>query len=119
MALYTERSFDDISSDWEGLRRRELARQQEEQEKAFAEAQEKALKAQQQEKRGGLGGVLAGIGESIGNVGSSLFNMFGTGAASVRDLLTGNAGTGKYTKEWEPTTTIFDIVVHNISLIHR
>jgi hypothetical protein len=27
--------------------------------------------------------------------------MFGTGAASVRDLVTGNAGTGKYTKEWE------------------
>lgn len=101
MALYTERSFDDISADWEGLRRRELQRQQEEQEKAFAEAQEKALKSQQQEKRGGLGGVLAGIGESIGNVGSSLFNMFGTGAASVRDLVTGNAGTGKYTKEWE------------------
>jgi len=48
-----------------------------------------------------LESVLSGIGNSVKNVGDTLYNMFGTGAASVRDLLTGNAGTGKYTKEWE------------------
>lgn len=54
-----------------------------------------------QNKPTGLAAVLSGIGQSIGNVGESLYNMFGTGAASVRDLFTGNAGTGKYTKEWQ------------------
>jgi len=48
-----------------------------------------------------LESVLSGIGNSVKNVGDTLYNMFGTGAASVRDLVTGNAGTGKYTKEWE------------------
>lgn len=55
----------------------------------------------EQNKPTGLAAVLSGIGQSIGNVGESLYNMFGTGAASVRDLFTGNAGTGKYTKEWQ------------------
>jgi hypothetical protein len=57
--------------------------------------------AKSKQSEGGLGGVLAGIGESIGNVGSALTSMFGRGAASVRDLITGNAGTGKYTKEFQ------------------
>lgn len=57
--------------------------------------------AKSKQNQGGLGGVLAGIGESIGNVGSALTSMFGRGAASVRDLITGNAGTGKYTKEFQ------------------
>lgn len=49
----------------------------------------------------GLAAVLNGIGQSIGNLGDSIYNMFGTGAASIRDLFTGNAGTGKYTNEWK------------------
>ena len=60
-----------------------------------------AQEAQSQQSQGGLGGVLAGIGNSIGNVGNSLTSMFGRGGASLRDLLTGNAGTGKYTKEFQ------------------
>lgn len=50
---------------------------------------------------GGLAGVLAGIGNSIKNVGDTLYNMGGTGIASIRDIFTGNAGTGKYQKEWD------------------
>ena len=49
----------------------------------------------------GLAGVLAGIGNSIKNVGDTLYNMGGTGIASIRDIFTGNAGTGKYQKEWD------------------
>ena len=78
------------------------AREQAEQ--AARDYEEKAIaaqNAQNQQSKGGLGGVLAGIGEAIGNVGNSLYNMFGTGAASIRDLVTGNAGTGKYANEWK------------------
>jgi len=53
------------------------------------------------QQSGGLGSILAGIGNSVKNVGDSLYNMFGTGTASVRDLLTGNAGTKKYQNEWK------------------
>lgn len=56
---------------------------------------------QQNERPGGIAGVLAGIGESIGNFGDTLYNMGGTGIASIRDLVTGNAGTGKYQNEWK------------------
>lgn len=55
----------------------------------------------EQNKPTGLAAVLNGIGQSIGNLGDSIYNMFGTGAASIRDLFTGNAGTGKYTNEWK------------------
>ena len=57
--------------------------------------------AQAQQKKSGLVGVLQGIGESIGNVGNTMYNMFGTGGAAIRDLVTGNAGTGKYQNEWK------------------
>lgn len=55
----------------------------------------------EQNKPTGLAAVLNGIGQSIGNLGDSIYNMFGTGAASIRDLFTGNAATGKYTNEWK------------------
>lgn len=55
----------------------------------------------EQNKPTGLAAVLNGIGQSIGNLGDSIYNMFGTGAASIRDLFTGNAGTGKYQNEWK------------------
>lgn len=64
-----------------------------------------AAKSQAQQAQnaapGGLAGVLAGIGNSIKNVGNTLYNMGGTGIASLRDVVTGNAGTGKYQKEWK------------------
>ena len=52
--------------------------------------------AQSKQKQGGLLGVLQGIGESIGNVGSSLYNIAGTGAASIGDLFA-SIGSGKVT----------------------
>lgn len=100
MALYTERNFNDISADWEEMQRRELERQQQQAAQQYNAAQNN-LSNQQEKKTGLLESVLSGIGNSIKNVGDSLYNMFGTGAASVRDIFTGNIGTGKYTKEWE------------------
>lgn len=55
-----------------------------------------AQEAQQQQKPGGLGGVLAGIGESIGNVGKGLVGMFGTGGAAIGDIFS-SIGSGKVT----------------------
>lgn len=55
----------------------------------------------QQKTANPLESVLSGIGNSIKNVGDTLYNMGGTGVASLRDIFTGNAGTGKYQKEWK------------------
>ena len=51
-----------------------------------------------QQKPGGLGGVLAGIGNSIGNLGKGLVGLFGTGAANIGDIATSIA-TGKATSK--------------------
>lgn len=69
-------------------------------ENRMAQANAQAQQAQNTAP-GGLAGVLAGIGNSIKNVGDTLYNMGGTGIASIRDIVTGNAGTGKYQKEWK------------------
>ena len=69
-------------------------------ENRMAQANAQAQQAQNAAP-GGLAGVLAGIGNSIKNVGDTLYNMGGTGVASLRDIFTGNAGTGKYQKEWK------------------
>ena len=55
----------------------------------------------QQKTANPLESVLSGIGNSIKNVGDTLYNMGGTGIATFRDIFTGNAGTGKYQKEWD------------------
>ena len=87
-------------NDWDTLATKFKA--QRAQQAALDQYNRSLAKAQaEQNKPTGLAAVLNGIGQSIGNVGESLYNMFGTGAASVRDLFTGNAGTGKYTKEWQ------------------
>ena len=52
--------------------------------------------AQKLQGQGGLGGVLAGIGQSIGNLGKGLAGVFGTGGAAVGDLISSIA-TGKAT----------------------
>ena len=48
-----------------------------------------------------LEAVLSGIGNSIKNVGDTLYDIGGTGIASIRDLVTGNAGKSKYQNEWK------------------
>lgn len=89
-------------NEWDLLAQRLNAqRQQQAAADAYAKAQNEAIQAQQNQKPDGIAGILAGIGESIGNFGDTMYNMFGTGAASIRDLVTGNAGTAKYTKEWK------------------
>lgn len=87
-------------NDWDILSNKFKA--QRAQQAALDQYNRSLAKAQaEQNKPTGLAAVLNGIGQSIGNLGDSIYNMFGTGAASVRDLFTGNAGTGKYQKEWK------------------
>ena len=87
-------------NDWDTLATKFKA--QRAQQAALDQYNRSLAKAQaEQNKPTGLAAVLNGIGQSIGNLGDSLYNMFGTGAASIRDLFTGNAGTGKYTNEWK------------------
>lgn len=100
MALYTEKNYNDISGAWEDMQRRELERMQKQATDAYNASQAKAYTAQQKATNP-LESVLSGIGNTVGNVGNSLVNMFGTGAASLRDILTGNIATGKYTDEWK------------------
>lgn len=66
----------------------------------YLRAQERQAQAQAQQ-RNPLESVLAGIGDAVKNVGDTLYNMAGTGGAALRDLFTGNAGTGKYQNEWK------------------
>lgn len=54
--------------------------------------------AQAKQSQGGLGGVLAGIGNSINNLGKGLVGLFGTGAANIGDIATSIA-TGKATSK--------------------
>lgn len=71
----------------------------EEAERAAEQYQQRAIAnqaAQAKQGQGGLGGVLAGIGESIGNVGKGLAGIFGGGIANIGDIATSIA-TGKVT----------------------
>lgn len=64
----------------------------EEAERAAEQYQQRAIAnqaAQAKQSQGGLGGVLAGIGESIGNVGRGLMGVFGNPVANLRDVLAG------------------------------
>lgn len=110
MALYTEKSYGDISKNWEryqALEQERLQREAQERQRA-AQAQydsaQNQIAQQNQQKKGVLEGILSGIGESIGNVGTSLYNMFGTGAASIGDLvgsITSGKTTTKNTDDWK------------------
>lgn len=71
----------------------------EEAERAAQQYQQRAIAnqaAQAKQGQGGLGGVLAGISESIGNVGKGLAGIFGGGIANIGDIATSIA-TGKAT----------------------
>lgn len=72
---------------------------QDEYQRRMAQAQAQAQQAQARPTNP-LESVLTGIGNSIGNVGTSIYDMFGTGIASIKDLATGNGETGKYRNEW-------------------
>ena len=89
-------------NEWDLLAQRLNAqRQQQAAAAAKTQAENDAVAAELQKRAGGIGGILAGIGESIGNVGNTLYDIAGTGGAAIRDLFTGNAGTGKYQNEWK------------------
>lgn len=54
--------------------------------------------AQSREQQGGLGGVLGGIANSIGNVGRGLVDFFGSGVANIGDIANSIA-SGKVTNK--------------------
>lgn len=87
-------------NDWDTLATKFKA--QRAQQAAIDQYNRSLAKAQaEQNKPTGLAAVLNGIGQSIGNLGDTLYNIAGTGVASIRDIFTGNAGTGKYQNEWK------------------
>lgn len=102
MALYTERSFGDISSDWEDMQRQELERQQREAAARYNAAQNQVQQAQAK-PTGWLESVLSGIGNSISNVGKSLYDLGGTTIANWRDVLEGKNVNkeGSYTQDFK------------------
>lgn len=89
MALYTQKSIADFADDWNRIQRQELERQQEE---AAARLAASEAQAQQAQRPGGIAGILAGIGESIGNVGNTLYDIGGRGINSIADIFTGKVG---------------------------
>ena len=89
------------------LRKAQYQRAMWDAEDAQREAYDRAVNAQQRQaqaqsqQRNPLEAVLAGIGDAAKNVGDTLYNMGGTGIAALRDIFTGNLGTGKYSNEWK------------------
>lgn len=73
------------------------------QREAYGNALNAQINAQQAQNKqvNPLEAVLSGIANGVKNVGDTLYNMAGTGGAALRDLFTGNAGTGKYQNEWK------------------
>lgn len=105
MALYTEKSFNDISSDWEAMRRRELERQQQEMASRGADLSSTlGDMASKKQDTNFFGNLISGIGEKIADTGKGITDMFGSGAASIADILTGNSATGKNLKDWKEWT---------------
>ena len=78
----------------------DAARRQREAYNSALNAQMNAQQAQNKQVNP-LEAVLSGIANGVKNVGDTLYNMAGTGGAALRDLFTGNAGTGKYQNEWK------------------
>jgi hypothetical protein len=99
MALYETINYDDFLAD--------LARQDEEERLRKLQEQANASQAKIEGNNGGLGGFLGGlvggIGKGIGDVGKGVFDLLGSGAAAVKDIAEGKAGTGenqKAFKQW-------------------
>ena len=103
-SLYTEKSYNDISRDWEDMQRREQERQQREAYERAAIAQATTQQAQNKQK-GPLESLLSGIADAAKNVGDTLYNMAGTGIASIRDIgdsiFGGKGVTTKNQDDWK------------------
>ncbi len=88
MALYKEVSGDRLLS---------ILKQDEEERLRNLQYQSEAQKNQSNSNTGGLGGLLGsivgGIGKGIGDVAKGTFGVIGGGAAGVKDILEGKAGT--------------------------
>jgi hypothetical protein len=85
MALYTEKSYNDISAAWDDMQRRELERLQKQAVDSYNASQAKAYTAQQK-AASPLESVLGGIGNTIGNVGKALGATFG--GAGTNNIVT-------------------------------
>jgi hypothetical protein len=104
MALYTEKSFNDLADVFdraERIRQNQLRQQQEKAMQAY-----NAEKARTDNKYdGGLGGflgnIVGGIGKFVGDIGQGVGGMIGTGIASAKDLIEGKAATGENAKAFK------------------
>ena len=86
MALFTEKSYNDIAGDWEEMQRREMERQQQQAAQQYAAAQNKVAINQSKSSSNPLEAVLSGIGNTIGNVGKALGATFG--GAGTNNIVT-------------------------------
>ena len=91
MALYTEKSYDELSNLFarqERIRQNQLRQQQEQ---ALQEYNNRKNSLDQKYENKGLGGflgdIVGGIGKTIGDVGKGVGGLFGTAGASVADLV--------------------------------
>lgn len=91
MALYTEKSYNELSN---LFAREERARQnqlRQQQEQALQEYNNRKNSLDQKYENKGLGGflgdIVGGIGKTIGDVGKGVGGLFGTAGASVADLV--------------------------------
>lgn len=101
MALYTNKSYDDIAADYDAWQRQEKQRQEKLAQEAYTRSQYQAQK--KNDNPGGLAGVLSGIVNSVANVGKGIGDLATRGAISLygatglksllegKDYLTANA----------------------------
>lgn len=91
MALYTEKSYDELSNLFareERIRQNQLRQQQEQ---ALQEYNNRKNSLDQKYENKGLGGflgqIVGGIGKTIGDVGKGVGGLFGTAGASIADTV--------------------------------
>lgn len=111
MALYTNKSYDDIAADYDAWQRQEKQRQEKLAQEAYTRSQYQAQK--KNDNPGGLAGVLSGIVNSVKNAGKGIGDMFtnaaisayaGTGLKSLlegKDYMTANAEADRDKKDFE------------------
>ena len=99
MALYETINYDDFLANLTRQDEEERLRQLREQ----AQTQQNKVDTNNGGLGGFLGGIVGGIGKGIGDVGKGVFDLIGSGAAAVKDITEGKAGSGenqKAFKQW-------------------
>lgn len=99
MALYTEKSYNDLADVFdraERIRQNQLRQQQEQALQAYNAEKNKIDNKYEGGLGGFLGNIVGGIGKFFGDIGQGVGGMLGTGVASAKDLIE-SAVEGKFT----------------------